>query len=337
MACIRSIRRNPWVLSAVAGAAAITYIGVKPYTDEKNYAATEVVLPSEVGEDFQVNARGLLLYTRTWKPVIPDGGTFRGIMFICHGYGEHINRYTEMGERFAKEGFAVYGMDHQGYGYSQGVRAYVQKFDDYIDDFNSFVDSVLLRHPENTPRFVFGHSMGALISLTAALERPEFWDGIILASGCFQLPADVAPPSLRSVASFLSSLFPKGSLPYATTNVDYICRDKEVVERAIADPLYNMRPIPFRTAAEMMEAMDRIPEKLEELSTFSKTLVLHGTADKITMAEGSKMIHGALPAKCEKSLIMYDDFYHELIHDPGKEQPYQDMVEWLTSFQTVAE
>jgi len=49
------------------------------------------------------------------------------------------------------------------------------------------------------------------------------------------------------------------------------------------------------------------------------------------------MIHGALPAKCEKSLIMYDDFYHELIHDPGKEQPYQDMVEWLTSFQTVAE
>lgn len=93
----------------------------------------------------------------------------KGVVIICHGLGEHIQRY----EYFAKElnvaGFAVYGIDHQGHGMSDGDRCYVKDFNDYVDDVLLFSERIRLEYNnQNCKLFLFGHSMGGLIAALAA-------------------------------------------------------------------------------------------------------------------------------------------------------------------------
>jgi hypothetical protein len=46
----------------------------------------------------------------------------RGLLFICHGFGEHCGRYDSQAAEFNKHGILVFSHDHQGHGRSGGER-----------------------------------------------------------------------------------------------------------------------------------------------------------------------------------------------------------------------
>ena len=60
------------------------------------------------------------------------------------------------------KGYAVVSLDHRGHGKSEGMRGYVNRFADYLDDLNLLWESQLAK--SKTPVFVFGHSVGGLIA-----------------------------------------------------------------------------------------------------------------------------------------------------------------------------
>ena len=80
----------------------------------------------------------------------------RGRIFLAHGYGEHIHRYDWVGKQLNKYGYEVYGLDHQGHGKSEGDRAYIEYFDDFIDDFVQHVERVLHKDKKQVPNFLLG-------------------------------------------------------------------------------------------------------------------------------------------------------------------------------------
>jgi alpha-beta hydrolase superfamily lysophospholipase len=58
-------------------------------------------------------------------------------------------------------------------------------------------------------------------------------------------------------------------------------------------------------------------------------LAMHGAADKVTPPAGSK----ALVEKArstDKTLKLYPGLYHDLLHEPEKEQVTLDLVKWLS-------
>lgn len=55
---------------------------------------------------------------------------------------------------------------------------------------------------------------------------------------------------------------------------------------------------------------------------------MHGSADKMTVPEGSQEIHAKSKSK-DKSFIMFKDFFHELWMEPEKKEIYQIVVNWL--------
>ena len=61
---------------------------------------------------------------------------FQGLLFLCHGYGEHLEWYGELAAHLASEKhLLVFGHDHVGHGLSDGERALVTNLDEvYVND-----------------------------------------------------------------------------------------------------------------------------------------------------------------------------------------------------------
>ena len=57
-----------------------------------------------------------------------------------HGYTEHLGRHDHITKIYNDLGFDVIRYDQRGYGKSEGKRAYVNRFTDYIDDLELVVE-----------------------------------------------------------------------------------------------------------------------------------------------------------------------------------------------------
>ena len=57
---------------------------------------------------------------------------------------------------------------------------------------------------------------------------------------------------------------------------------------------------------------------------------MSGTSDRLSNPEGSHLLYERAGSK-DKTLKLYDGFYHEIFNEPGREQVFGDMESWLTS------
>ena len=91
-------------------------------------------------EQFFLNSRGMKLFTCRWSSV---GKEVRALILLCHGYGMECSIYMKgVGVRLAQAGYAVFGIDIDGHGKSEGLRCFINNFDNVIDDCVSFMESV---------------------------------------------------------------------------------------------------------------------------------------------------------------------------------------------------
>ncbi|KAG4394008.1 hypothetical protein GLYMA_03G214800v4 [Glycine max] len=87
----------------------------------------------------------------------------------------------ECGVRLACAKYAVFGMDYEGHGRSEGARCYIKKFDNIVNDCYDFFKSVSeLQEYKAKARFLYGESMGGAVSLLLHKKDPSFWDGAVL-------------------------------------------------------------------------------------------------------------------------------------------------------------
>jgi len=55
---------------------------------------------------------------------------------------------------------------------------------------------------------------------------------------------------------------------------------------------------------------------------------LHGSGDRISTPEATRAFFKKIPVE-DKTLKIYDGFYHELFNEIGKERVFRDMEGWL--------
>lgn len=255
---------------------------------------------------------------------LPETGPTRGVVMVVHGLGEHGGRYANLVERLLPEGYAVYAADHQGFGRSGGLRGHVNRFRDYAEDIHRLNALVRSEQP-GQPLAVFGHSMGGLISLDYAQTYPEdaeCW--IITAPG---LRAETSP-LLVLLMRTMNLLRPTFSLQ--RPGGGEISRDPEEVRRFAEDPLF----VPVSTArwaVEILAAQKRVIARAASVP--GPLLMLQGTGDTIVVPAATQEFFERV-ATPDKTLLLYDGYYHELHNDIGKEKPLGDVVEWLNARMT---
>lgn len=261
---------------------------------------------------------GLKLYEQCWLPESEP----EAVVVLVHGFLEHSGRHERLAGVLNEQGYAVYAMDSRGHGRSEGERAFVDSFDDYLADLELFVDRVRRRQPRR-PLLLFGHSMGGtIVGLFAATRQPEV-QGIALSAPAVMVGSGVFP-ILRRLASFFSRWLPK--LRIVSMDGRSISRDPEVVAAFRADPLVFHGRFPVRTGAEILQAATRLQEEIRNVRV--PLLILQGTDDRVVSPEGARQIH--MKAGCDdKTLHLYEGLYHELLSEPEKDDVTDDLVRWL--------
>lgn len=261
---------------------------------------------------------GLSLFAQHWRPA----GDLRGTVLLSHGLGEHSGRYAAVAQALAGRGYATYAYDHRGHGASQGPRAFVRRFDEYVADLHEAYRHAGKR-AGGRPLFLMGHSMGGAVAALYVLEHRPALDGLILSSPAIRPHGDLSP-LLRRVAQPLSRVAPH--LPTPPLDVEALSRDPAVVQAFRDDPLCYKGPVKARLGAEIMHAGQRIRSRMDLLEV--PLLILQGTADALVDADATTALYHCARSE-DKTLRRYEGFYHETFREPQGDRVLTDLLSWL--------
>jgi acylglycerol lipase len=264
--------------------------------------------------------KDLEIYYQGW---LPEGDPV-AVLLLVHGLAEHCGRYENVVNYLVPKGYAVYGPDHRGHGRSAGKRAYVDHFTDYLDDLKTFFDMVQGWHPDRKI-FVVGHSMGGTIGLAFTLRHQEELDGLVLSAAGVR-PGESISPLLITVGKLISTLLPKMGM--LVLDASAISRDPAVVAAYDNDPLVYRDKVTARLGTELIATMQAFPEQVSGLHL--PILIMHGTADRLVDPQGSPWLHEAV-GSTDKTLKLYEGYYHEIFNEPGHEQVLADVENWLAA------
>lgn len=281
-------------------------------------------------EDFFVNSRGLKLFTCAWLPI---GKEIRALIFLCHGYGVECSVYMkEIGLRLAGAKYAVFGIDVEGHGKSQGLRCCINNFSYVVDDCASFFKSVRDRQEyRNKPRFLYGESMGGATALLIHRKEPEEWNGAVLLAPMCKISQKVMPSQIVTyILKHLANVFPNWKLVPATDIVTIGFRDPLKREKIRSNPyLYNQDKPRLKTGLEMLNVCADLEGRLDEVKL--PFLLLHGEDDAVTDPEISKEMYEKAQST-DKTLKLYPGMWHGLISgepDENAEEVWRDILTWL--------
>ena len=246
-----------------------------------------------------------------WRRVVPDAAP-RGVVIVSHGYAEHFGRYREWTEHLASRGLAAVALDHRGHGTSEGPRGHVRDFDEFVADVRTLVAQVEGWWP-STPRLLFGHSMGGLISFLYLVKHGDTVRAAALSSPAFALPPQ-GPRAQLALVGLLARIAPRIAF---TTKLepDALARDPEVGRAYVADPLVH-RKATAGFASAFIRAQERALADAPKVTT--PLLILQAEADRLVTPAGATAIAGRL--RCEHVLEMLPGYYHELLNEPPAER-----------------
>jgi len=260
---------------------------------------------------------GLKIYYQYWIPDKP-----KAILQIVHGFAEHSGRYMNVVNELIPLGYALYANDHRGHGRSEGIRNYVDTFDQYIEDEKILYKIISEQHP-NMPIFMLGHSMGSLIALYFTKKYENLLKGLIL-SGAGVDVGEGGDALLKAITK-LSEENPKMEIP-PNLNADFLSHDPEVVKAYQEDPLVNADKITARLAFELFNSMKNIKSFIKYLKI--DLLVQCGSEDKlITGSENLETLYNME----DKTIIIYEGLYHEVYNEveQDRKKVLNDLSKWL--------
>jgi len=244
-------------------------------------------------------------------------------VLVVHGFGEHAGRHAKTMASWASRGLACYAYDQRGHGNSPGKRATFTRFDDLVDHALTLRDRVSAQHP-SLPHFVFGMSMGGLVTTRAAQLRSDGLRGIVLCSPAYAVAEDIPGP-VRSLLRGLNKFAP--GLQLKKLPVDKLSHDQEVGRVYAADPLNYHGGVPLCSALTFAEAGDAA---LEEAPSFRvPTLLFSGTDDKLVFPIGAERFVKADHLNTELTYVVIPGGYHELFNERDGEMLVDQAADWM--------
>jgi alpha-beta hydrolase superfamily lysophospholipase len=262
--------------------------------------------------------RNASIYYQCWLPE----GESRAVLLIVHGLAEHSGRYMNVVNYFVPLGYAVYGVDHVGHGKSSGTRVYVERFEDYTDTLKTYFDMVR-RWQADKPICLVGHSMGGLIGAVYLLSHQAELTGAVLSGPAVKIHGTVSPAAI-CVGNVISVLMPK--LGLIGLEAEGVSRDPGVVRAYVSDPLVCRGKVTARLSAELVKAVRLVTAKATKITL--PILIVQGGADKLVDPKGAQMLYDAV-SSADKTIKIYDGFYHEVFNEPEHDRVLGDVKAWL--------
>lgn len=290
--------------------------------------------------------------TISYYVLTPIDIPLRGIIQISHGMCEYFSRYTQFAKYLCSLGYIVCGNDHLGHGSSapsvSSLGFFCQRngWSALVDDLAILTDRMKQLYPE-LPYFLFGHSMGAMISRLYLARYSDKLDGCILSgtpsnhrmsSFAIQLSNSIIRSHGPMYRSFMLNNLATGHfnsrIRDAETPFDWLTRDRTTVSLYQSDEKCNF----IFTAAGFRDLFRLAQYSSQQrcISAVSKRvplLFISGDADPVGhYGSGVRRIAASYKFSGfpDVTTILYPDCRHELINELNHDQVYQDVANWLT-------
>lgn len=251
---------------------------------------------------------------------------------ILHGYGDHAGRFVHFMRWMADRRVECHALDFRGHGRSTGRRAYVARWDEYLDDLVAFlaIEELATKTPSPTaeavpPLFVLGHSHGGLIAAAAAIAGRLHCRGVILSSPYLDLMMPV-PLAKRLAAHVGSWLFPSLAIRSGVADQP-LSSDPAMIADTKADPMSLGIATPrwFKTATA---AQANVRARAAEFTL--PLLMLIPGQDTIANPAASQAFFDHCGSK-DKMIRRYEEFRHEILRELGRERAFKDILTFIGS------
>jgi len=245
----------------------------------------------------------------------------KAVVVLIHGFGEHCSRYTPYIQLFQQEKIAFISMDQIGHGHSEGKRGTIHSYKQLLDDVDLLIDKAEALFPD-TPKYLYGHSMGGNIALNYLLQRSYPFKAAIISSPWLQLvnePRYIKKAFINLFRYICPNLTIKSGL-----DTKYISSKEEEVQCYDHDT-HNHGRISFRLLSAITEHGHWAMNNTHLLSV--PTLLIHGSKDHITSHKASRTT-----AKKNPHMITYHEFdnmYHEIHNDKARSLLATKCIEWI--------
>ncbi|MBI1312150.1 alpha/beta fold hydrolase [bacterium] len=241
-------------------------------------------------------------------------------LVIVHGTSEHGGRYDHVARIAVKHGWEVIVPDLRGHGRSDGVPVHVDRFEQYLLDFDSLWQYFEL-NPDRTA--LLGHSFGGLVCTRFAETRPSRLASLVLMSPLLGLRVQIEPWTL-AIGRLMSVVAPQTRFR-SKVPVEHTTRDLEVLKRRETDRLLH-RSVTARWFFQMKQAIADAWRDAGKLNV--PILALQAGNDLIvnpTVVEPWLRTVGSDDARFR----MIADHYHELLNEPTWRSTLDDVLDWL--------
>jgi len=302
-----------------------------------------------------MNPQGIKLKTFRWGL---RGATYKGIVWLCHGYGGHTifewfmpampgqphNQWdSSVPKGFVEAGYLVCTLDHQSHGHSEGargLRCFVERgFDDFTNEAIANLISVSQEPAlSSLPIFLFGVSMGGATAVRMAQTMPSMFRGMVLYSPMLSLEevkkqklvAGIRNRHLAPLVDSLNRLCPTLPIGKAARNTIHPECQTEFDE----DPFTYSQDCRVRVAKAFQDVTNWfLAGGLRELRT--PFITFHSVKDTFTDPLGSQTLLEMAEVE-DKTYLKVGlgqdvdvDIWHALNAEPGHEEVFNSALAWI--------
>lgn len=263
---------------------------------------------------------GLAFYVQGWEPDVQP----KAVVALVHGLGEHIGRYAHVGKALTDAGYVLVGFDLRGHGKTVSARGHFPSLNVVMQDIRQFFQFISQRYP-SLPQFLYGHSLGGLLSLTYATQNKVGIKGVMVTGAALRSALQEQKAKI-AMAKILGTLAPAATIP-SGLDATTVSRDKTVVDKYVNDPLVHDKTS-LGLGKSALAAIDLCFARAAEFAY--PLLIMHGKDDKLTYPSGSADFAKLAGEKNKDiTLKLWDGMYHEIHNEPEQAEVFKVMIEWL--------
>jgi acylglycerol lipase len=287
-------------------------------------------------QDGFIDILGKSIYFQSFRPL---GCKPRGVTVVYHGYGDHCDfTMHEIAHDIARDcDHITIVFDQPGFGRSDGLWGFIPDWFVHVDTCviatRAIRDKVTTDEEKELPLFACGHSMGGGVAITATVQYPDLFDGLVLIAPMCGIAETVRPHKAVERVFVVLAQYLK-TLPITpVANPGYLCfEDPTYYKTSLAmNRLCYKGRARLGTAKSLLSAQDWIAVNAQNITT--PLLVLQGDRDFVTSLDKCVALFNEAKSE-DKTLHILHGHYHVLI-GPGQpreksEKVLGKVVAWLT-------